>query len=106
VSLLAVAVAVEQERVLRQTKVAPTGVVVAVAAQVLMAVVEAVEAVRAVPDQVPLAVQGVPVVKVIRAVRAVGEVRQVVAVTPLVVQTHALVVPAVVLASISLAIRL
>jgi hypothetical protein len=106
VLLLVAVVAAERVEGTHQTKAALIGAVAVAAVRVSMLVVAVVVVVRAVPDQAPLAVQVVPVGKVIQAVRVVGEVRQVVAATPLVVQTHALVVPAVVLASISLSIRL
>ena len=98
--------AVEQERVLRQTKAALIGAAVVVAVLDMTVDQVAAAVVRAVRDQVHLAAQEAPAVKAIQAVRAVDAVRQVVLGILLVVQTHALVAPAAALAITSLAIRL
>ena len=103
-SLLAVVVAVEQARVLRQTKAALIGVAVVVAVLDMTVDLVAAVGVRAVRDQV------VPVVVVVvlqrPVVPVVDAVQQVVAEALLAAQTHALVVPVAVRAITSLAIRL
>ena len=100
------AVAVEQERVLRQTKAALIGAAVVVAVLDMTVDQVAAAVVRAVRDQAHLAAQEVPAVKAIQAVRAVDAVRQVLLGILLVAQTRALVVPVAVRDITSLAIRL
>lgn len=96
----------EQVEGTHQTKAALIGAVAAAAVRASMLVVAVVAVVRAVPDQVPLAVQGVPAVKVIQAVRVAGVALRVAMVVQLAVQIHALVVPVVLRATTSSAIRL
>jgi hypothetical protein len=102
--LLAVVVAVEQARVLRQTKVVPTGAVAVVAVLDMTVDLVAAVGVRAVRDQVvPVEAAAElqrPVVPVVDAVQ------QVVAEALLAAQTHALAAPVAVLVSTLLAIRL